>query len=111
MSATSVMAGDAINPSVSSEQFAYQAPNLDGLMTEAEFCKKIKICRASLFKLRKAGLIGFVTKGKRIFYDNRSYEDYLSNCTKRIEPVNGSPVASAAMPRRSSRRGIRRRNG
>jgi len=47
MSATSVMAGDAINPSVSSEQFAYQAPNLDGLMTEAEFCKKIKICRAS----------------------------------------------------------------
>ncbi|MGA9768367.1 MAG: hypothetical protein WBV94_04955 [Blastocatellia bacterium] len=111
MSATSVMDGDAMNPSASSEQFAYQTPNLDGLMSEAEFCKRIKICRASLFKLRKARLIGFVTKGKRIFYDNQSYQDYLANCTKRVEPMNGSPVTSAVAPRRSSRRGIRRRNG
>lgn len=111
MSATSMRAGGAINSSVAGEQFTYQAPNLDGLMSEAEFCKRIKICRASLFKLRKAGLIGFVTKGKRIFYDNQSYQDYLANCTKRVEPVNGSPATSAVIPRRSSRRGIRRRNG
>lgn len=80
MSAANMTANNSVEHLVISEQIASPVSIFDGLLNEVEFCKKIKICRASLFKLRKAGLVGFVMKGRRIFYDAQSYQDYLANC-------------------------------
>jgi hypothetical protein len=69
--------------------------NQGGLMDERQFLKRIGRCRASLHQMKRKGLISYLKSGRRTLYDEKSYQDFLSNCTKRI-PTMGIVKRSAS---------------
>lgn len=101
------MSADSATLSIASEQSILE----NGLMDEKRFLQRIGIRRAYLHKLKKKGLISYLKAGRRTFYDEQSYKDYLNNCTKRITAISGSSAPVSRRPaRRSLKLGSRRRN-
>jgi hypothetical protein len=83
----------------------------NGLMDEKRFLQRIGIRRAYLHILKRKGLISYLKAGRRTFYDEQSYKDYLNNCTKRVTGLIGSSAPVGSRPvRRRVRSGSRRRN-
>jgi hypothetical protein len=83
----------------------------NGLMDEKQFLKRISRCRASLHQMKRNGLISFLKSGRRTLYDEQSYQDFLSNCTKRIPAIEITRVkATTRSVRRPIGRVSRRRN-
>lgn len=83
----------------------------NGLMDERSFLKRIGRCRASLHQMKKKGLISYLKSGRRTFYDEQSYKDYLDNCTKRVTAISGASASVGTRAvRRNARLGSRRRN-
>jgi hypothetical protein len=57
----------------------------DGLMSEKEFLQKIKVSRATLNKYKSKKLITHFKAGRRVLYDAQSFEDFKTNCARRVE--------------------------
>jgi hypothetical protein len=81
-----------------------------GLMDEKQFLKRIGRCRASLHQMKRNGLISFLKSGRRTLYDEQSYQDFLSNCTKRIPSIDITRIKATtrSLRRPLGRRGRRR---
>jgi len=58
---------------------------VEGLLTEKEFLALVKVSRATLNKYKSKRLITHYKAGRRVLYDEKSLEDFKTNCVRRVE--------------------------
>lgn len=58
---------------------------MEELLTEQEFLRLIKISRATLNKYKSKRLITHYKVGRRVLYDEKSFQDFKNNCAQRVE--------------------------
>jgi predicted DNA-binding transcriptional regulator AlpA len=56
--------------------------NLEEFLTEKELCKKLKLARTTLYRLRKDGLPYKNIGGRSIRYDEKEVRSWIDNQTK-----------------------------